>query len=241
MNTTDQAASKAPDTVEPNNDTELVTRVQQGDDLAFAELYQRYHRRAYAVALGVVKRQSDALDVVQEAFVKAHRSIEKFEGSARFYTWFYRIVTNVAIDHLRKRQRSRIQDVEHVPAAAMDQAAATGLVAHSHNLDPGKNALRGELRERIRAALAELPEHHRAVVVLREIEGMSYEEISEAVGVPKGTVMSRLFHARRKLQVALQDYDRGSSMPGPDPSLSVPSPSVPSPKGARAQTGSSEP
>ena len=160
--------------------------------------------------MGVVKNEQDALDAVQEAFVKAHKNIHRFQGSSSFYTWLYRIVMNVSIDHVRRPSRRKNDDFDQ--RALHDPTTATGdgaLFPSLVNSNPDKAALRRELGEAIRAALDELPEHHRAVLVLREIEGMSYEELANVLEVPKGTVMSRLFHARKKMQASLAPYLSG--------------------------------
>jgi RNA polymerase sigma-70 factor (ECF subfamily) len=160
--------------------------------------------------MGVVKNQDDALDAVQEAFVKVHKNIHKFQGSSSFYTWLYRIVMNVSIDHVRRTSRRKSLDFDERALHEESEVAGDGaLVPSVTDANPGKAALRRELGGAIEAALQELPEHHRAVIVLREIEGMSYEEMAEALEVPKGTVMSRLFHARKKMQAALTPYLSG--------------------------------
>lgn len=185
-----------------------MAQAQRGDRTAFKTLFERYHRRAYSLALGVVKNPDDALDVVQDAFIKAHRYLDKFEGQASFYTWLYRIVMNLAIDHLRKHQRQRPVDFD-------DHAVEDGAVAGDALLprilggNPGRALLDKEIRERIAAALAELSDNHRAVLVMRELDGLSYEEMAQAMSCSKGTIMSRLFHARRNMQVRLADLAPG--------------------------------
>ncbi len=194
-------------------DHDLVQRVQAGDSTAFRALYDKYHRRAFAVAMGVVKNEDDALDAVQNAFVKVHKNIHKFQGSSSFYTWLYRIVMNVSIDHVRRTSRRKTLDFDERALHEESEIAGDGaLLPRVTDANPGKAALRRELGSAIQAALAELPEHHRAVIVLREIEGMSYEEMAEALEVPKGTIMSRLFHARKKMQVALAPYLSGEAV-----------------------------
>ncbi len=186
-------------------DRELVAAAQKGDRAAFRMLYDAYHRRAFAVALGVVKNPQDALDVVQEAFVKVHKHIDGFQGSASFYTWLYRIVMNLSIDHVRRAKKSK--QVDYDDGVARDDAeAAAGPWPSAESPNPRRTVLRRELSDAIARALETLPEYHRAVIILREVEGLSYEEMAEALDVPKGTIMSRLFHARRKMQEALQGY-----------------------------------
>lgn len=191
-------------------DHDLVQRVQAGDSAAFRELFDKYHRRAFAVAMGVVKNPDDALDAVQEAFVKVHKNIDKFQGTSSFYTWLYRIVMNVSIDHVRKKSRRKSLDFDERAMHEEGEVAGGGaIVPNVTDANPGKAALRRELGGAIQAALDELPDHHRAVLVLREVEGMSYEQMAEALEVPKGTIMSRLFHARKKMQAALTPYLSG--------------------------------
>jgi RNA polymerase sigma-70 factor (ECF subfamily) len=205
----EEASQGPPD----KGDHDLVKRVQEGDSAAFRRLFDKYHRRAFAVSMGVVKNEDDALDAVQEAFVKVHKNIHKFQGSSSFYTWLYRIVMNVSIDHVRKTSRRKNLDFDERALHEESEVAGDGaLVPNVTNSNPGKAALRRELGGAIHAALQELPEHHRAVIVLREVEGMSYEEMAEALDVPKGTVMSRLFHARKKMQAALAPYLAGEAV-----------------------------
>ena len=213
MNQPLSRASKSeepPEVSSTKGDHDLVQRVQAGDSAAFRALFDKYHRRAFAVAMGVVKNEDDALDAVQEAFVKVHKNIHKFQGSSSFYTWLYRIVMNVSIDHVRRTSRRKSLDFDERALHEESEVAGDGaLVPSVTDANPGKAALRRELGGAIQAALQQLPEHHRAVIVLREIEGMSYEEMAEALEVPKGTIMSRLFHARKKMQAALAPYLSG--------------------------------
>lgn len=191
---------------EANEDDALVERAKAGDRAAFQTLFQKYHRRVYSVALGVVKRPEDAMDVVQDAFIKVHKHLATFQGNSSFYTWLYRIVMNLGIDHVR-RTRKVVEWGDDVP---LEQAAGDKtLVPKVADANPSRTLVRRELSEKIRQALDTLPEYHRAVIVLREVEGMSYEEIAEVLDVPKGTIMSRLFHARRKMQDQLQPYLEG--------------------------------
>ncbi len=213
MNQPLSRASKSeepPEVSSTKGDHDLVQRVQAGDSAAFRALFDKYHRRAFAVAMGVVKNEDDALDAVQEAFVKVHKNIHKFQGSSSFYTWLYRIVMNVSIDHVRRTSRRKSLDFDERALHEESEVAGDGaLVPSVTDANPGKAALRRELGGAIQAALQQLPEHHRAVIVLREIEGMSYEEMAEALEVPKGTIMSRLFHARKKMQATLAPYLSG--------------------------------
>ena len=202
-----QAADPRPEPEGPAaiDDRELVSRAQRGDRAAFKTLFERYNRRAYSLALGVVKNPDDALDVVQDAFIKAHRYLDKFEGQASFYTWLYRIVMNLAIDHLRKHQRQRPVDFDDATVTEEGAGAGDELLPRILGGNPGRALVDKEIRERISAALAELSDNHRAVLVMRELEGLSYEEMAQAMSCSKGTIMSRLFHARKNMQARLAD------------------------------------
>jgi RNA polymerase sigma-70 factor (ECF subfamily) len=182
---------------ESDADRALILRAQGGDTRAFEELVARHERRAHAIALGLVRDPEDALEIVQEAFLRVHRGLDAFNGAASFFTWLYRIVKNLSIDLMRRPAWQRelpepdLDDPEH-------QLGGPVLGA-----DPSDLLHRGELGERLAAAFDALPSYHRDVIVMREVAGMSYEEIAQAVGVSKGTIMSRLFHARKKLQRSL--------------------------------------
>jgi len=203
---TSNASKVAKEAAGTHDDMELVARVKNGDQVAFRALFDRYNRRAFAVALGVVKNQSDALDVVQEAFVKVHKHLDGFQGTSSFYTWLYRIVMNLSIDHIRRSRKV----TEFDETVRRDETLADGAtLPQAAHESPSKSAVRKELTEHIQAALEELPEYHRAVIVLREVEGLSYEEMAKILRVPKGTIMSRLFHARRKMQDRLAPYLEG--------------------------------
>lgn len=197
-------------------DHHLVLRAQRGDGAAFRQLFDRYQHRAYAVALGVVKNKQDALDVVQEAFIKVHRHLSSFQGSSSFYTWLYRILMNLAIDHVRKYKNRDVDFDDRVGRAAAEVDGDGAMLPHMLDGNPGRNAARKELSEKLHEALAQLPEYHRAVIILREVDGLSYEEMSKILKVPKGTIMSRLFHARRKMQAALEPYIDGDPKIGDD-------------------------
>jgi RNA polymerase sigma-70 factor (ECF subfamily) len=202
VNPVDAPSSEA-HAVAPDADVELVARARAGDRAAFRVLFDRYNRRAYGVAFGVVKNQQDAADVVQEAFIKVHRHLDGFQGNSSFYTWLYRIVMNLSIDHLRRKKKV----TEFDETVRKDDALADGAtLPQSAHENPAKAVARKELTDQLHAALAELPEYHRAVIVLREVEGLSYEEMAKILKVPKGTIMSRLFHARRKMQERLAGY-----------------------------------
>lgn len=194
---------------ERERDRALVRAVQGGDSVAFRELYDRYHRRAYAVAFGVLRNRQDAMDAVQEAFVKVHKHIQGFQGTSSFYTWLYRIVMNLSIDQVRRRKGTSL-DYDDGIGRSDDEVAGDGaLLPTVSDANPRKTVLRRELVDAMQKALETLPEHHRAVILLRELEGLSYEEMARVLEVPKGTIMSRLFHARKKMQAELTPYLAG--------------------------------
>jgi len=188
------------------SDRELVERAKAGEKAAFGVLVERYQKRIYAVAFGMLHNRDDALDVVQDAFVKVHKHIGAFQGNASFYTWLYRITANLCIDVRRKRGRRG--EVEFEESVGRDEGLATGIdVAPRHaEANPVQNLGRRELAGEIDRALETLSENHRLILLLREVEGLSYEELARVLKISKGTVMSRLFHARRNMQKTLRPY-----------------------------------
>lgn len=181
------------------DDRQLVERAARGDREAFGALVQRHQDRVFNLSYQVVRNREDALDVAQEAFVKAFASLSSFKGDASFTTWMHRIVVNLAIDCLRRRRRG--------DATSYDDRVAVpeeGDVGPAARENPETTLGARQVRSLLSRGLEALPPTHRAVLVLREIEGLTYEEIARAVGCNVGTVMSRLFYARRKLQKALR-------------------------------------
>ena len=186
------------------SDGELVERARKGDRDAFRELVERYQRKIATLALGMLRNREDALDVVQETFTKAFQSLDRFKGDASFYTWAYRIAVNLCIDHQRREAKMPVASPEPHESAdrAVDPVAL--LVDGAEQGDPFQRTLDSEIAGRLSAAIAELTPEHRAVILLREVDGLSYEEISRVLDCPKGTVMSRLHYARRQLQERLR-------------------------------------
>jgi RNA polymerase sigma-70 factor (ECF subfamily) len=202
------ASNRANDrAIEAEEDRALIAQAQTGDMGAFRKLVERHQRRAFAVALARVRDESDAREIVQEAFLRAYKSLPSFEGSATFFTWLYRIITNLSIDLMRKpgRQAADFDETRHAEEAGDSDFP---LLSRYDGADPMDVVRRREIAKRLQSALDALPSYHRTVIVLREIEGLSYEEMAVAMGVSKGTIMSRLFHARQKLQRALADCYR---------------------------------
>ncbi|MCL2778341.1 MAG: sigma-70 family RNA polymerase sigma factor [Polyangiaceae bacterium] len=191
---------------EAEEDRGLIAKAQQGDKGAFRQLVERHQRRAFALALSLVRDESDARELVQEAFLRVYKSLPTFQGSSSFFTWLYRIITNLSIDLIRKPGR-QLPDLDETRFELDDsQEAEFSFVGHIDGADPADVMRRREIANRLMAAMDELPPYHRSVIVMREVEGLSYEEMASTMGVSKGTIMSRLFHARRKLQQALADY-----------------------------------
>jgi RNA polymerase sigma-70 factor (ECF subfamily) len=159
----------------------------------------------YAVALGIVKDPDLAWDVAQESFVRVHQHLGDFKGDSAFSTWVLRIATHLAIDVLRKERSSSRDALDDVRESDLEDAGE-GILATALGTNPQHTALRRELLGKITEALGRIPEKHRTILVLREVEGLSYEELAERLGIHKGTVMSRLFHARKKMQALLAEY-----------------------------------
>jgi RNA polymerase sigma-70 factor (ECF subfamily) len=175
-------------------EAQLLARAQRGNLFAFEEIVRRYQRRAYAVALRIVRRHDVADDVAQEAFVRAHRNLASFDTTRPFGPWIARISANLALNHLRSPQARE----QELPDGHLEQASAAP--------DPLLAVLDNEARDVLARALGDLPADQRAVFVLRVQEDLSYKEIADALGIPQGTVMSRLFRARETLRERLAPY-----------------------------------
>jgi RNA polymerase sigma-70 factor (ECF subfamily) len=183
--------------VQPS-DWDLVRKCQAGEVSAFQELVSRHHQKVFTVILGLLRSREDALEVAQEAFFRAYRKIKSFQGGSSFYTWIYRIAVNLAIDAQRRQKRNPLDFRE-----SMDEVLeAQNEVAK----DPFTDIHDKELRESLIKAINELTPEHKAVIVLRTIEGLSYKDIGEILDCSEGTVMSRLHYARKKLQEKLVGF-----------------------------------
>jgi RNA polymerase sigma-70 factor (ECF subfamily) len=186
-------------------DAEVIERARNGDHAAFRVLVERYQDRAYGLALRVLRNEEQARDAVQDAFLKVYGALAKFEGRSGFYTWLYRLVMNVCLD-MQRRDRSH-RHVEWEEQRAVEIAQGAEALAPGAG-DPGRQGPaaeleRSQLREVMVRAIEALPDDARRTLELREIDGLSYAEIAKALAVPKGTVMSRLFYARRRVRAAL--------------------------------------
>jgi RNA polymerase sigma-70 factor, ECF subfamily len=179
------------------DETELLERARNGDSQAFGALVERYQRRVVGVAQAVVHNQDDAIELAQETFVRAYENLSKFESRSSFSTWLYRIAANLAIDFRRREGRHQVLRGEDAETEISRIPSPRG--------DSYQETARTELSQRINGALKELTSEHRAVILLREVEGLSYDEISDVLHVPRGTVMSRLHYARSRMREILKD------------------------------------
>jgi len=184
-----------------NVDLELVQRVQAGDKKAFDVLILKYQQRIVHVITGFVHDPVEALDVAQEAFIKAYRAIPNFRGDSAFYTWLYRIAINTAKNHLTSRAR-------RPPAVDVDAMDATNYYDAAELKEfetPESSLMTDELQKTIHQAIEGLPEDTATAIKLRELEGMSYEEIAQVMECPIGTVRSRIFRARDAIDKQIQE------------------------------------
>lgn len=176
-----------------NDDEKLILLSQKGKIRAFETLVNRYKKNAYFIALGLVGNSDDALDLSQEAFVRVYRSLNKYNGTSKFFPWFYTILTNLCKTHLKKRDvRRRYLNNELVREEFTRSQESES--------ESDKNALKEKLLEEIE----KLPYKFKEIIVLKHFRGFSYKEISETLGIPVGSVMSRLFYARKKLKENLK-------------------------------------
>lgn len=189
---------------EPDDDALLVTQAQKGDLRAYDELVIRHRGRIFAMVRNMIHHEADAWDLSQDVFVKAWQALPRFEAKARFSTWLFRIAHNVVYDWTRKRKIDSAGEFndEIFDRDQIDPLAST---TPSGAESPDTSMEHGELRMKIQAALFKLSPEHRESVVLKDVQGLSYKEIADAMGCTIGTVMSRLFYARQKLQALLKD------------------------------------
>ncbi len=182
---------------------DLVQRAQQHDPEAMNELVKLHQGRIYGLLCHMTGHPTEAEDLAQETFLRAYRALPRFRGKASFFTWLYRIAVNTAINHLRRKRRSSALSLDDDTLGIENDPA---LLEWSQRHAPSAEAGRLELQKKLNEALHSLSEKHRAVVVLHDVEGWSHEDIARMLRVSVGTVRSRLFYARRLLQVELKDF-----------------------------------
>ena len=183
-----------------NADQELVERVQKGDKRAFDLLVRKYQHKIVKLISRYVRDPDESLDVAQETFIKAYRALANFRGESAFYTWLYRIAINTAKNYLvAQGRRPPDTDIDAEDAVQLDMESAL-----RENDTPERMALKDEIERTIFQAIEDLPEDLRTAITLRELEGLSYEEIAQAMGCPIGTVRSRIFRAREAIDMKLK-------------------------------------
>ncbi len=184
-------------------DAELVALSQKGDTGAFDILVTRYRGKVYAMIVNMIHNDADAWDLAQDAFLKAWKALPRFEARSNFYTWLYRITHNVTYDWMRKK---KIQaGTEFDDSIRTDRVEPGSPTAPKQIFQPDENVQKSEVRKRIEEAIEELSPEHRAVILLKEVEGCRYQEIADILEISIGTVMSRIYYARQKLQTLLKD------------------------------------
>jgi RNA polymerase sigma-70 factor (ECF subfamily) len=196
-----------PDQQESSSDVELVRLAQKGDMRAFEELVARHRDKVYARAYGMMRNEDEALDLSQDAWVKGWQRLGQFQGDSSFVTWMTRIVINLCLDQLRKLKRKRAESLEAMeeePGGVERQMPVTVP-------NPTEGLERAELRARLNRALAQLSQKHRTVLIMHEFEQMEYREIARQMKCSVGTVMSRLFYARRHMASLLAGLKRENS------------------------------
>lgn len=183
------------------DDEALVRAAQRGDTAAFEELVARHRDKIYARALALMRNEEEAIDLSQEAWVKAWQRLKQFQHESSFSTWLTRIVINLCLDRLRRQKRERAESIE----ALEEESGGVERLMPVVTVNPTAGLERAELRARIERALNQLSVPHRTVIVLHEFEGMEYKRIAQVMGCSIGTVMSRLFYARRRLASLLAE------------------------------------
>ena len=170
-------------------------RAKRGDASAFERLVLENQKQVYNLALRMVKNEDDAFDVAQEAFLRAYSALPRFRGDSKFSVWLYRLTSNLSIDFLRKRRRENVMSLSFLN----EQDETEEIEIPDERFLPETEVERRELRDQVSRGLDELPLEYRQILVLRELGGLSYEEIAEALALEAGTVKSRLFRARKRL------------------------------------------
>jgi RNA polymerase sigma-70 factor (ECF subfamily) len=197
------APAAQPADLEHEEDEALVARVQRGEVKAFDVLVERYKQRLYATVYHMTANHEDANDLVQDAFIKAYKSLRSFKGQSSFYTWVYRIAVNRTINFLKRRKDRGHFSLNDVDANIETDPDYVELMSH---VTPRREAGLSELQEKLNEAIQKLSEEHRAVVIMHDVQGMTHADIAKVMRCSEGTVRSRLFYARQQLQGLLSDY-----------------------------------
>jgi RNA polymerase sigma-70 factor, ECF subfamily len=192
-----------PEQPEPGDDV-LVRRAQKGSMEAFEVLVGRHRDKIYARAFSMMRNEDDAVDLSQEAWVKGWQRLKQFQGESSFVTWMTRIVINLCLDQLRKQKRQRAESIEQLE----EDLGGVERQMPTVTVNPTEGLERSELRRRIDDALGKLSYEHRTVLILHEFEDLEYKEIAKRMECSIGTVMSRLFYARRKMATLMAGYKR---------------------------------
>ncbi len=182
-------------------DEHLVRAAQGGDMVAFEELVGRHRDKIYARAFSMMRNEDEAIDLSQEAWVKGWQRLQQFQGEASFVTWMTRVVINLCLDALRKQKRLRTESIEHMDS----ESGGVERQMPPLIINPTEGLERQEVRQRIDQAMSQLSYAHRTVLILHEFEGLEYKEVAKRMGCSIGTIMSRLFYARRRLAALLMD------------------------------------
>jgi len=185
-------------------DDVLVRRAQRGDMSAFEELVTRHRDKIYARAFSMMRNEDEAVDLSQEAWVKGWQRLKQFQGESSFLTWMTRIVINLCLDQLRKQKRHRSESIEQMDEETGGVERQMPVVI----INPTEGLERQELRQRIDRAMTQLSYEHRTVLILHEFEGLEYKEIAKRMACSIGTVMSRLFYARRRMANLMASYKK---------------------------------
>ncbi len=188
-------------------DEVLVRGAQDGNMGAFEELVARHRDKIYARAYGMMRNEDDAVDLSQEAWVRGWQRLRQFQGESSFATWMTRIIINLCLDQLRRQKRLRAESIEEMD----EESSGVEHQMPAITVNPTERLERSELRQRIDQALGQLSDAHRTALMLHEFEDMEYKEIAKAMGCSIGTVMSRLFYARRKMAALLADVKEDKS------------------------------
>ena len=179
---------------------QIITACQRGDPHAYEQLIRCYQTQVYSLAMRMLSNPEDAADVTQETFIRVFRTIDKFRGDASFSTWIYRVTSNLCLDWLRRRKRQALSS--DTPVSWEHETVPREMADNSPN--PEDLVTTAELRQEIQSALSQLESYHRLAVILRDVQGLSYEEVAGILNLPLGTVKSRINRGRRQLRKILQ-------------------------------------